>query len=173
MGRRSGKWWAGRNVIGAHHDDDDEKKRHQRGGTDEMQQHDHDDDDDLRREFARPDLCAIGTVLVRRGGDNGHQQQQETSSTVVWSRPDCTPLRPVDPETLDAAKYEPVALLLVFAQEARAYLRPEWRRVPWVTRQVEALMRQIQATRGGVVSCGVQGTAVASRSARSSVARRN
>jgi hypothetical protein len=101
---------------------------------------------DLTDALARPDLRALGVVLVRRG--------HEETFTVWCSTPEPDP-PPFDAVAIEAG-YDPGALLLVFDREVLAYVRPEFQGVRWLTRYVERLAGEIQ--RHGGLEGFVEGT---------------
>jgi hypothetical protein len=95
---------------------------------------------DLTDALARPDLRAMGMVLVR----HGHEE-----TFTVWCTPDSEPAPPAFDDVAIAAGYDPSALLLVCANEVLVYVRPEWEGVRWLTQYVERLAGEIQG-RGGL-----------------------
>ena len=95
----------------------------------QMQPH---DGHNLSSELLRPDLRAIGVILVRSG-------REETDT--LWCDPD------TDPAPLFAMASEagnPVAaLILVGERDVMAYLDASWQRVSWFTQYVEGVTREI------------------------------
>lgn len=90
------------------------------------------DEGDLANEFFRPDLRAIGLVLVRPG-------RQETDT--LWCDPDVHP-EPLLDMAAEAGQAI-AALLLVCERDVTAYVQPKWRATAWFTRYVESVTQAI------------------------------
>lgn len=88
--------------------------------------------DTLSVELLRPDLRAIGIILVRSG-----REQTDT----LW----CDPATPPEPLIEMAAKAgnAVAALILVGQRDVTAYLDARWQRVTWFTHYVEGVTREI------------------------------
>jgi len=88
---------------------------------------------DLPALLRRPDLAAIGLVLVPSG---------EQGTVTLWCDPRTDPEPHLAPAK--AQGHALAALLLVYVGEVVGLVQPEWTRVRWLTRRIEAIAADLQ-----------------------------